>query len=56
MRLITDPKLSEKEKKFKICEVELAGVAGEKGKKFGRVLADRLYFYSMSVDPSIVVN
>lgn len=29
---------------------------GEKAKKIGKVLADRVYYYFMSIDPKTVIN
>ena len=56
MDMLTDPLLDEKERKTRLCEIELAGIGGEKGKKVGKALAEKLYFYFMSADPNVIIS
>lgn len=37
-------------------EIEVSHSMGEKGKKMGRVLADRIFKVLMSVDPSVMIS
>jgi hypothetical protein len=38
-------------------EIEVPSINfGEKPKKVGKVLAERIFFYFMSVDPNIIIN
>jgi hypothetical protein len=34
----------------------MAGIAGEKAKKLGKALAEKIYFYFMSADPSVIIT
>lgn len=57
MTSLADQKISEKERKKNLQEIEVqASVLGEKPKKIGKVLAERIFHYFMSVDPSVVIN
>lgn len=56
MDSLTDPKLSEKERKTKLAEVELASIAGEKPKKLGKAMAEKIYTYFMSADPNVSIS
>jgi hypothetical protein len=37
-------------------EVSVQGIAGEKGKRLGKAVADKLYMTFMSTDPTIVIS
>jgi hypothetical protein len=56
MDMLTDPKTDEKQRKAKLQEIELAGIGGEKAKKLGKALAEKIYFYFMSADPAVVIS
>ena len=46
---------SEKEKKEKLKEIEVQLTIGDKSKKLGKVIANKLYTMLMAVDPSLVI-
>jgi len=56
IEMMTNTQMTEKEKKAKLTEIETAGIGGEKGKKLGKAIADKLYFYFMSIDPNVIIN
>ena len=56
MRLLTNEQLSEKQRKQTIADVEIKGIAGEKAKKVGKAIAEKIYTHFMAVDPSIMMS
>jgi len=56
MDMLTDPTMDEKNRKLKLQEIEMAAVGGEKSKKVGKALAEKLYFYFMSADPNVIIS
>ena len=56
MDMLTDSTTDEKQRKAKLQEIELAGIGGEKAKRIGKALAEKLYFYFMSADPNVVIS
>ena len=56
MDMLTDASLDEKQRKAKLQEIELKGVGGEKAKKLGKALADKLYYFFMSADPNVTIS
>ena len=56
MDMLTDPTIDEKKRKLKLQEIEMAAVGGEKSKKVGKALAEKLYFYFMSADPNVIIS
>ncbi len=40
-----------------MCDIEVPSIhMGDKPKKIGKVLAERVFFYFMSIDPKVVIN
>jgi hypothetical protein len=40
-----------------IMDIEVQSThIGDKSKKIGKVLAERVFFYFMSIDPKVVIN
>lgn len=57
MEAISDPKVPEKQRKQNLQDIEVQSThIGDKSKKIGKVLAERVFFYFMSIDPKIVIN
>ena len=57
MDSLRNPKLTEKQRKATIQDIEVQSThIGDKGKKIGKVLAERVFFYFMSIDPRIIIN
>lgn len=56
MGLLKDETLSEKEKKKLLMEVQVQGSGGEKGKRLGKAIADKVFVTFTSIDPSIVIS
>ena len=56
MKMLSATNESEKIKKAKLADVEMAGIGGEKSKKVGKAVADRIYMHFMAADPNLVVN
>lgn len=57
MDTMRNPKVPEKQKKQSLMEIEvMSSNIGEKPKKIGKVLADRVYYYFMAIDPKTVIN
>lgn len=46
---------SEKEKKERLREIEVQLTIGDKSKKLGKVIANKIYTMMMAVDPSLVI-
>ena len=46
----------EKTRKAKLADVEIRGIGGEKAKKVGKAIAEKIYTNFMAVDPKIVIN
>ena len=56
MSVLTDVTLDEKKRKAKLADVEIRGIAGEKAKKVGKAIAEKIYTHFMAVDPTIIIN
>ena len=56
MKLLGDQRLTEKERKQRLADVEIRGIGGEKSKKVGKAIAEKVYTHFMAVDPTIVIN
>ena len=54
--MLSDPSVPEKTRKSKLADVEIRGIAGEKSKKVGKAIAEKVYTHFMAVDPNIVIN
>ena len=37
-------------------EIQVQGIAGEKGKKIGKAIADKIYMFFVATDPTILIN
>ena len=46
----------EKVRKARLADVEIRGIGGEKSKKVGKAIAEKLYTHFMAVDPNIVIH
>lgn len=56
MTMIKDESRTEKQKKILIMEISVQGIAGEKGKRLGKAVADKLFMTFMSTDPNIIIS
>ena len=56
MELFLDPKATEKEKLNHLQGIEVSTSLGDKNKKLGKALAERIFRMLMSVNPSIQIN
>jgi hypothetical protein len=56
MEMLLDPKVTEKDKLAHLRDVEVCTSMGDKNKKMGKALADRIFKMLMSVNPSIQIN
>jgi hypothetical protein len=56
MELLLDAKMSEKKKLAHLRDIEVCHSMGDKNKKIGKVLADRLYKVLISADPKYQIN
>lgn len=56
MLLLKDPQTSEKDKKKLLMEVAVQGSGGEKGKRLGKAIADKVFMTFTSIDPNVVIN
>lgn len=56
MDMFLDPKVPEKEKIAKIRDIEVSHTLGDKSKKIGKVLAEKVFKCLMSVDPKVAIN
>ena len=56
MEMFLDPKVSEKEKLNHLQAIEVSTSLGDKNKKLGKALAERIFRMLMSVNPSIQIN
>ena len=57
MDALRNPKLPEKQRKLNLMDIEVQSThLGDKAKKIGKVLAERVFFYFMSIDPNIIIN
>ena len=54
--MFKDETLSEKDKKGLIKEIQVQGTGGEKGKRIGKAIAEKIYMMFMSTDPTIVIS
>ena len=53
MEMLLNDKINEKDKIAKIRDIEVSHSIGDKSKKMGKVLADRIYKTLRSADPKI---
>ena len=53
--MLIDSTLTEKQKKEKIADIDIKGIGGDKAKKVGKALANKIYTYFMAVDPTIII-
>jgi len=56
MSMLSDEKVPEKTRKARLADVEIRGIGGEKAKKVGKAIAEKIYTNFMAVDPKIVIN
>jgi len=57
MDALRDTSIPEKDRKLKIQDIEVpSSHVGNKSSKIGKVIADRLFFYFMSIDPKVIIN
>lgn len=57
MDALRDPRVPEKQRKLNLQDIEVASThIGDKSKKIGKVLAERVFHYFMSIDPKVVIN
>jgi hypothetical protein len=56
MEMFLDPKIAEKDKLASLRDIEVSHSMGDKNKKMGKVLAERIFKVLMSVDPKIQIN
>jgi hypothetical protein len=56
MEFMTNPQVSEKEKKERLKNIEVQLTIGDKSKKLGKVLSNKIYTMLLAADPSIVIN
>ena len=57
MICLRNTKIAEKERKQHLMDIEVQSThIGDKAKKIGKVLAERVFFYFMSIDPKVVIN
>lgn len=57
MDALRNPAIPEKQRKQNLMEIEVQSThIGDKSKKIGKVLADRVFFYFMSIDPKIIIQ
>ena len=57
MDALRNPKVPEKLRKQAIQDLEVQSThIGEKSKKIGKVLAERVFYYFMSIDPKIIIH
>ena len=56
MEMFLDDKVSEKDKLASLRDIQVNHSMGEKSKKLGKAIAERIYKYLMSVNPNIVIN
>lgn len=57
MEALKDPSVPEKTRKLNFQDIEVpSSNIGDKPKKIGKVLAERVFHYFMSVDPKVVIN
>ena len=54
--VFSDSTVQEKVRKQRLADVEVRGIGGEKSKKVGKAVAEKIYTYFMAVDPTIVIN
>ena len=56
MELLCNVRIAEKDKLAQLREIEVSHSIGDKNKKIGKALAERIYKTLISADPKIVVN
>ena len=56
MEMFLNEKVSEKDKLASLRDIQVSHSMGDKSKKIGKVLAERIYKNLMSVNPNIVIN
>ena len=57
MIALRDPQIPEKIRKQNLMDVEIAGAhIGDKSKKLGKAMAEKVYMYFVSIDPKIIIN
>lgn len=56
MMMLKDESKSEKQKKNLLMEVQVQGAGGEKGKRIGKAIAEKIFLTFMSSDPSIIIE
>ena len=56
MNILQDSRQPEKARKQRLADVEIRGIGGEKSKKVGKAIAEKLYIHFMAVDPTIVIH
>ena len=56
MKLLSNKSITEKQRKATLADVEIRGIGGEKSKKVGKAIAEKIYTHFMAVDPSIIIS
>lgn len=56
MEMLQSRELTEKDKKARMRDIEVQHTIGDKSKKLGKAIADKIYFTLLSVDPNVVIN
>lgn len=56
MLMLKDAGMSEKDKKKLLMDIQVQGAGGEKGKRIGKAIADKVFLMFMSSDPSVIIS
>ena len=54
--MLKDANLSEKDRKKLLMDIQVQGAGGEKGKRIGKAIAEKVFLTFMSSDPSIIIS